>query len=43
MKVIPKPILKKATHLTAAEMNRIHFGGKTSDVPKASSSSPENS
>ena len=32
MKIIPKPEFKSAHKLTAAEMNRIHFGGNHSVV-----------
>lgn len=39
MKTIPEPKLTGATLLSAAEMNKIHFGGKNSTidvVPKKS-------
>lgn len=32
MKNIPHPDLKEATRLSAADMNRIHFGGTHSPI-----------
>ncbi len=35
MKKIPHPELKEATRLSAADMNRIHFGGTHSTLDTA--------